>query len=259
MSIEKVHSTAQIHHHAHARGCASVAGRVAAGMLIFTCLLALMTNPYHPAHPKATVKNKKHHAKVRRDEVQYLTSDIIATRNATSTASNTKHSFDPIDLHLPKFPTLQKELKESEVVVVYFGAKWSPQSQAVTKMMDQVLQPKLLQAPQQNGKPLSIVYVSSDKSKAQFQSMNRNRFWAKAPWPSGERKRLKQYFKVCAKAEMEKLKVQRKHDIPHVLVLSGKTHKVVSRKGVEDLKRWGPGVLDYWTKLVRGNVAIIPN
>lgn len=262
MSIDKAHSsTTQIHHHhALGKGCASVVARVMVSMLIFTCFLGtLLSSPYHP---KATVKNKKqpHHTKVRRDEVRYGAPEITLIRNATAGSfSNTKSLFDPIDLHLPKFPTLQKELKESEIVVLYFGAQWNPQSQAVTAMMDQVLQPKLLQAPQQNGKhSISVVYVSSDRSKNQFRNMNRNRFWAKVPWENGERKRLKHYFKVCAKTEMEKLKLQRKHEIPHVLVLSGKTHKVVSRKGVEDLQRWGPAVVDYWTKLTRGNVGIIP-
>lgn len=176
-------------------------------------------------------------------------------------SENSTRAFDAIDLVLPQFPTLQAGLDSSEVVVVFFGASWNKNSASVANQMGQILGPKLKEATKHKHdgeirKPLSVIYVSSDSHKHQFQKYVQNRYWSSVPFHSKEAKKLKKYYKVCARKELETLQImERKHELPYMLIFSGESHKVVSRTGVTDLKKLGLGVLDHWTKLARGKKA----
>ena len=252
MSIEHHQHAAPAGAHSKHTSWAWQAFRFGGALLILTCLLASLADPY-AAHPKTVAKSKQrghHHLKARRDIVRKI-------------ANNSTRAFDAIDLVLPQFPTLHTQLDSSQVVVLYFGASWCKSSASVATKMDQLLGPRL-ETPksksssnnnEQDRKPLSVVYVSSDNNKLQFRNYIRNRFWSKVPYHSKESGRLKKYFKVCAKSELERLQFERKHDLPYIVVLSGETHKVVSRNGVQELKKYGPGVVEYWTTLVRGKTA----
>ena len=195
-----------------------------------------------------------------------------STSVQTKAVAKVKINYENIDLVLPKFPTLQKALDRSDVVALYFGASWCKQSKTVTGLIDAILGPVIdtkqqnerasqrqqqqQQQQQRRRRPLELVYVSSDANSKQMQSFLKRKhhsLWSNVPYQSTaskERQGLKRYFKVCAKREMGPLKLERKHDIPFLVILDGKTHKIVSHTGVQDLKQQGMGVLQYWTSLL---------
>lgn len=249
------------HHprHVASPAWAVVCFRLSSLLLLLACLSAIIANPYSP---RETVKKHVATRKTAPPRIQRENLLLLNGGNSSSTgvskghkAPKAKTTFASLSLVLPQFPTLQAALDQSQVVALYFGASWCKQSKPVTAMIDQTLGPKLqayAKLPASKKRPFSLIYVSSDNTKAQFANNNRNRFWHKVPFKSAERKQLKKYFKVCAKRELEKLQIQREFEIPTLILLSGETHKVLTKNGVQELKRLGPAVLDYWTGLVRG-------
>jgi len=182
----------------------------------------------------------------------------VKTKGVAVTKRTGKTNFENIDLVLPKLPTLKSELEKSDVVVLYFAASWCKMSDPISAKIDRFLGPKLqeyqkITPSSSHRRPLSLIYVSSDKSKLQFKDYTRNRFWKRVPFTSGlgERKLLKRYFKVCAKRELEELHMTREHEIPFFVVLDGKTHKTLSIRGIEALKLLGEGTLKYWGDLAK--------
>ncbi|CAB9496338.1 expressed unknown protein [Seminavis robusta] len=250
----------------------SVVCRVSAALLICSCLLAVANQTTLKSHfiTTAAAGITVKHAVIHRDVLvshNYTANELASTGTRASKLRRTKvlpHA--PIDLHLPKFPSLKKAFNESQIVAVYFGASWCKQSARVVKKIDRLLGPKLQQYAKEtnsvekaNGKrkkrrPLTLLYVSSDKSKLQFQNFVKNRFWKVAKWKS-ERKELKKHFKVCAKIEQEPLQLQREYEIPHMILFSGRTHRILSRDGVHDLETQGLGILDHWMDLEKSGVA----
>ena len=111
--------------------------------------------------------------------------------------------------------------------------------------------------PATSRRPLELIYVSSDANQRQYDKMHKNRFWNQVPFKTktSEIKGLKKYFKVCAKHEIEKLQLEREFDIPLMIVMSGTTHKVLSKTGVQELKREGTGVMTYWRNLAKKSNA----
>lgn len=251
------------HHQHHNKQMASFAFFVRmaiGGLLLVGCLVITFSTPSKaPYHGKAAKKRNsltKHRASSleRRDEVTATTTSSSTSSSAVSVEEVEK--FANIDLSLPTFPTLQKELDRSEVVVLYFAAKWCKMSTPITSLIDTHIMSTLrdtAKLPANTKRPFSLIYVSSDMSKSQYKNYNQLRSWTKVPFQSPERKLLKRYFKVCAKREMEKLQIHREHELPFMVVLSGKTHKVVSKRGVEELKEHKENVTRHWLTLVRGN------
>lgn len=221
-------------------------------LLVVACLMATFHIPIKsPIHARAAKKSFR---------AKYYANNKLPRGARYFNDSSTEgpafariEEYANIDLELPTFPTLQKELSRSEVVVLYFGAKWCKMSVPVTKLVDEQLMStlrKFSELPGDKQRPLTLIYVSSDRSKSQFKSINHLRSWSKVPFQSPERKLLKRYFKVCAKQEMEKLAVERQYEIPFMVVLSGASHRVVSKNGVKELQEMGSGVIDYWRSSV---------
>lgn len=96
--------------------------------------------------------------------------------------------------------------------------------------------------------PLSIVYVSSDGSEDELLKYQRKN-WISVPFDSDERTGLKKEFSVCAERELEDLQMERKFEIPTLIILDSETHGVISTNGVEDLKEYGANALDHWIEL----------
>jgi hypothetical protein len=160
------------------------------------------------------------------------------------------------DLALPlsQYTSLEYALKHSRLVGLYFAASWCPMSTPVSELIDEHLGDMLLTPPSLENPPptvrapMSLVYVSSDRSVEDFLSYPRRK-WISVPFESIERTALKKHFSVCAKPEMEKLGIDRKFEIPTLLILDGETHGVISTNGAEDLMEYQNNAFKHWMDL----------
>ena len=169
------------------------------------------------------------------------------------------------ELPLAKFPSLTNAFAKSEIVLLYFAGSWCPMSTPITEALDDAFSGKrntLLypdeadsyDAAAEGRKPLSLVYVSSDRSEEEMKDYIRGG-WQSIPFDSTERTELKKHFRVCAKREMEELKLERKFEIPTLMILDGHTHGIISTNGVEDIREYGDKALTHWLgmqSLIRG-------
>ena len=169
------------------------------------------------------------------------------------------------ELPLAKFPSLTNALAKSEVIGIYFAAAWCPMSTPITEALDDAFSGKrntllypdeadTYDAAAEGRKPLSLVYVSSDRSEEEMNDYIRGG-WQSIPFDSTERTELKKHFRVCAKRELEELGFERKFEIPTLLILDGHTHGIISTNGVEDIREYGDKALTHWLgmqSLIRG-------
>ncbi|KAG7373176.1 thioredoxin-like protein [Nitzschia inconspicua] len=165
---------------------------------------------------------------------------------------------------LDHFSTLQYALQHSHLVALYFAASWCPHSTPVTEALDEyfsdlILPPKSDDEDEAGTKvtepfPLAIVHVSSDTKEAKFREYMRKN-WIAVPFDSPERTSLKRHFQVCAKPEVELLGIDRKYEIPTLLIIDSATQTVLTTNGVDDLEEFKDKALEHWTELhglVRG-------
>ncbi len=164
----------------------------------------------------------------------------------------------PISHELDRFPTLSYALQNSELVALYFAAQWCPMSTPVTISLDMAFSHfDLLDSSDiQNGpvaegekKPLSVVYVSSDKNHEQYQTFLENKNWLAIPYNSVERTDIQKHFSTCARIELESLGIDRKHEIPTIIVIDGSTQGIVTTEGAKDVVDKGDRALKYWGEL----------
>lgn len=175
-------------------------------------------------------------------------------------SSGTNRRIEEItDLSLPlsQYASLEYALKHSRLVGLYFAAAWCPMSTPVTEMIDQQLGDLLLPPPSSSPElpppmeraPMSIVYVSSDRSVDDFLVYPRRK-WISVPFESSERTALKKHFSVCAKPEVDELGIDRKFEIPTLLILDGETHGVITTNGAEDLmETYREDAFEHWMGL----------
>ena len=169
------------------------------------------------------------------------------------------------ELPLSKFPSLTNAFAKSEIVLIYFAASWCPMSTPITEALDDAFSGKrnTLLYPDEVGtydaategrKPLSLVYVSSDRSEEEMEDYIRGG-WQSIPFDSTERTELKKHFRVCAKRELEELGFERRFEIPTLMILDGHTHGIISTNGVEDIREYSDKALTHWLgmqSLIRG-------
>ena len=157
---------------------------------------------------------------------------------------------------LAEFTHLTFALEHSKLVLLYFAASWCPMSTPVSVQLDEVfgssdlvLGPEDKSPEDRTGKTLSIVYVSSDSDEEDYDSYLEGRNWLSVPFSSGQRAGLKRHFATCAHRELAELGIDRKREIPTIIVLDGRSQGVLTTAGVDDLERLGKGVTDHWLKL----------
>lgn len=173
--------------------------------------------------------------------------------NSRQAEAEAEYEFE-IELPYSQFTSLEYPLKHSRLVGLYFAASWCPMSTLPTKELDEYYGSILLPPPSDDSSPpiqrvpLSIVYVSSDASEDELLEYQRKN-WISVPFDSDERTGLKKEFSVCAKRELEVLQMERKFEIPTLIILDGETHGILSTNGVEDLKEYGSNALDHWMEL----------
>jgi len=95
-------------------------------------------------------------------------------------------------------------------------------------------------------KILAVVYVSSDETLDEFNGYIRNRQWLAVPYESKQRNDLKRHFSTCAKRELEDLNIDRKHEIPTIIVIDSETHGIITTNGADDVDQMGEDSLQHW-------------
>ncbi|GKY93637.1 hypothetical protein MPSEU_000331100 [Mayamaea pseudoterrestris] len=165
---------------------------------------------------------------------------------------------------LAQYSSLQYALDNSQLVGIYFGASWCPETTKVTEKIDESLSDILLPPPSTNKMEalaqrhgLSLVYVSSDRSVDEFNEYIKNHaHWMVVPYDSPEVTGLKRHFKTCALEEVTSLKLDRKHEIPTLVIVDGASHQVLTFGGAQDVLEHGAGAVDEWFKLAQISQAL---
>lgn len=155
-------------------------------------------------------------------------------------------------LPLSEFETVNTALENANIVALYFAASWCPMSTPITNLLEEHFSsvPNLLYTSGRlvQKKELAIVHVSSDTSQSAIDEYLKPG-WIAVPFDSEERTALKKHFFVCAKRELSELGIDRKFEIPTLIILDGETHEVISTNGVHDLQNEGAKALDHWIEL----------
>jgi len=151
------------------------------------------------------------------------------------------------DLPLSKFSELSFALRNSDLVALYFAASWCPMSTPVSVALDKSFGNKgVLLTPNGGRNTLAVVYVSSDKTLDEYDGYLHNRDWLAVPFDSPQRSELKRHFSTCAHRELEELGIDRKHEIPTIIVIDSKTHGIITTNGADDVDKMGDGALKHW-------------
>jgi hypothetical protein len=184
----------------------------------------------------------------------YLMMSIVTGRDSASGGDGRRVEQADLVLPLSQYSSLDYALKHSRLVAVYFAASWCSMSTPVTKLIDQVLNDVLLPPPSPDHPPplerapISLVYVSSDRNMQDFVEYQR-KSWVSVPFESSDLTALKKQFSVCAKQEVSTLGIDRKFEIPTLIILDGETHGVITTNGAEDLMDYQHLALEHWTDL----------
>ena len=131
----------------------------------------------------------------------------------------TQQAKEEQELPLSQFESLQYAFEHSQLVGLYFAASWCPMSTPVTEQINKYMGPHLLGSDDSDTAPMSLVYISSDRSAEDAQNyMGPN--WMAVPYESDERTALQKHFSTCSKLEVPQLKIDRKYEIPTLFILS---------------------------------------
>mmetsp|Transcript_25530 Transcript_25530/g.61388 ORF Transcript_25530/g.61388 Transcript_25530/m.61388 type:complete len:282 (+) Transcript_25530:126-971(+) len=156
----------------------------------------------------------------------------------------------PSSLPLSKFTELSLALENSDMVALYFAASWCPMSTPISLALDEAFgKNDMLLTPGGERKTLSVVYVSSDKTLDQYNGYLHDRNWISIPFESPQRNQLKRHFSTCAHRELDELGMDRKHEIPTIIVIDSQTQGVITTSGASDVEQMGAGSLDHWRSM----------
>ena len=170
-------------------------------------------------------------------------------------------SLDRVEVSFRDFPSLQDIIqrhKNLQVLALYFAASWCPMSRLPSQWLDDLF-PQQHPSLQSNA---TLVYISSDATLDDFDNYVRPGWLAVPFHKSLERSHLKRYFGTCAKREMKELGLTqstRKHEIPHLVIVSASTGHVLSSDGLAHVREQGASALSYWHDLWQADVAATAN
>ena len=147
-----------------------------------------------------------------------------------------------------QFSELSFALHNSDLVALYFAASWCPMSTPISVALDKAFGNKdyILKPNDKGSKPLSIVYVSSDRDEDEYNEYIDNRNWLAIPFESTQRTDIKKHFKTCAHRELEELDIDRKHEIPTIIVIDSESEGIITTNGADDLDDLGGKAFDHW-------------
>lgn len=120
-----------------------------------------------------------------------------------------------------------------EFTLLYFSAHWCNPCRRFTPFLSEMYSYWV-----DNGQPIEVIFVSSDRSESQFEHYSATMPWQALPY--GERKladRLKTGYGV--------------RSIPSLLVFD-KNGQLVSKNGRQDVQNHRGGVMEYWRSIKGG-------
>lgn len=178
---------------------------------------------------------------------------LFLGRSVTEPSPYMEEEYEEVGvLPLSEFETVNRALDNANIVALYFAASWCPMSTPITTLLEEHFSslPNLLYTGEETvqKKELAIVHVSSDSSESAMQNYLMPG-WIAVPFDSDEKNALKKHFSVCAKSELEDLGMERKFEIPTLIILDGETRGVITTNGVHDLEHQGAKALDRWIEL----------
>lgn len=177
---------------------------------------------------------------------------------------------------LQQYASLHKVLNRippPPLIGLYFAASWCPASTTASDLMDKELSSFLLSPATEKRfdtsndeasasdaqRELAIIYVSSDSSEEDMHEYleEHNNSWWSIPYDASDRNDLKKHFLTCAKPEMEELHLNRKHEIPTLIILDGPSQELLTFEGVKDLEEHGgQEAVDHWKQLAKLSHAL---
>lgn len=135
-------------------------------------------------------------------------------------------------------------------------------STPVTEQIDELFRDVLMEPPDEDSPRnllqrhgVSLVYVSSDRNEEEMEEYLKPN-WLYVPFQSEERAALKRRFATCARRELQILGMERKHELPTLIVLSGPTQQVLTFHGVKDIEEYGINAIDHWMELEHLSAAL---
>jgi hypothetical protein len=156
---------------------------------------------------------------------------------------------------LDRFSELKYALGNSKIMLLYFAASWCPMSTPISEALDEAFgRGDILLTRNGEEKTLSIVYVSSDETLKEYNEYTHNRHWLPIPFDSSEKNALKRHFATCAHVELEELQLDRKHELPTIIVIDSKTQGIITTNGARDVEEMGDGALEIGCKCKVGQV-----
>jgi len=182
---------------------------------------------------------------------------ISAVLTSAATATGVAKTI-PLDEF--KSAQLKQAFQTSQLVGLYFGASWCPDTTPVSELFDDEIDDLLL-APSSEEETrrssVSLVYVSSDDDEAQMQDYMEGRAWTGLPYNSLDRNELKKHFKTAARVEMEELGIEeREFHIPTLIVIDAATQKVLTYSGIQDVQESGSEAIGLWQMLSSATNAL---
>jgi len=187
-------------------------------------------------------------------------------QDSTSTSSRKKWMAWPkphsMGGPLSKFSDLTYALQNSDLLALYFAASWCPMSTPVSLALDGAFGKNDVLLTHEGGarKTLSVVYVSSDKTPQEYYGYIHDRNWMAIPFESSQRSDIKRHFSTCAHRELEELGIDRKHEIPTIIVIDTRSQGIITTEGADDVDQLGEGALEHWKdiqKRVRRNEEVM--
>ena len=86
----------------------------------------------------------------------------------------------------------------------------------------------------------------SDRDVDEYNEYIETRNWLAIPFESAQRSTIKKHFKTCAHRELEELDIDRKHEIPTIIVIDSETEGIITPNGADDLDDLGAKAFDHW-------------
>lgn len=166
----------------------------------------------------------------------------------------TRRALDgPFAPPLARFSELAGALEQSELLALYFAASWCSMSTPISHALDRAFGAQHAAASARGGRDaLAIVYVSSDKTLDEYTAYLHQRNWLAVPFASPQRNELKRHFATCAHRELEELDMDRKHEIPTIIVIDSRSQGIITTNGAGDVEQLGTGALEHWQKILQG-------
>eukprot|EP00967_Tisochrysis_lutea_P046675 scaffold56752_cov24-Tisochrysis_lutea.AAC.2 len=120
-------------------------------------------------------------------------------------------------------PESLSEMLASKRVAYYFSAGWCPMCTNFEPSLQQ-----FREAAAQSGKPVEIIYVGADRSKADQGQRAMALNMLQVPFEGDARAELKRAFKVWPGAEVSQFGTGRRSGVPALVVLGGNSDKEIA-------------------------------